>query len=87
MGISSLRSKIRQHFCEHDFRASRFQSLTPGMDVECTKCGKKDTDYFWIQNSITARKKTEICIDCGGGVNRPGPIFGRSCNCRDDVSG
>jgi len=87
MGIKSLRSKIRQHFCEHDFRACWFQSLTPGMDVECTKCGKKDTDYFWIQRAEKALRKTEVCIDCGGGVNRPSPIFGRSCQCRDDVSG
>ncbi len=87
MGISSLRYKIRQHFCEHDFRACRFQSLTPGMDVECTKCGKQDTDYFWIQKAEKALKKTERCIDCYGGVNKPCPISGRVCKCRDDYSG
>lgn len=32
-------------------------------------------------------EKIEICIDCGGGVNKPGPIFGRLCQCRDDYSG
>lgn len=31
--------------------------------------------------------KAELCIDCGGGVNKPGPIFGRLCVCRDDQSG
>lgn len=32
--------RLRQHFCCHAYKPTRFQALVPGMDFECAWCGK-----------------------------------------------
>lgn len=33
-------SKIRQFFCRHEWRPTKFQALVPVTSYECVKCGK-----------------------------------------------
>ncbi len=46
-------SRIRQWLCRHQWRVCRFQSLTPGTDIECTKCGKQEKHYhgYWSKGA------------------------------------
>lgn len=37
--------KLRQFFCRHHWRPTKFQALVPGTSYECTKCGKKHCAY------------------------------------------
>lgn len=32
---------IRQWFCRHEYRLTKFQALVPGASYQCTKCGKR----------------------------------------------
>lgn len=36
-----LLTAIRQWFCRHEYRPTKFQALVPGTSYECTKCGKR----------------------------------------------
>ena len=31
---------IRQWFCRHEYRPTKFQALVPGTRYKCTKCGR-----------------------------------------------
>ncbi|MFV1535247.1 hypothetical protein VWX96_17060 [Phaeobacter sp. A90a-4f] len=37
--------KIKPMICSHDWRATKFQALVPGIGQECTKCGKQRQVY------------------------------------------
>lgn len=37
-------SLIRQWFCHHEYRLTKFQALVPGHSYECTKCGSRAYD-------------------------------------------
>ncbi|KII16298.1 hypothetical protein [Phaeobacter sp. S60] len=37
--------KLKPMICSHDWRATKFQALVPGIGQECTKCGKQRRVY------------------------------------------
>lgn len=37
--------RVRQWFCRHDFKVTKYQALVPGIGWECTKCGKQHRSY------------------------------------------
>jgi hypothetical protein len=43
--MRELFTKIRQWFCRHDWKMTRFQALIPGNGYRCTKCGKQEQFY------------------------------------------
>lgn len=38
-------ARIREFFCRHQWKATRFQALVPGRSEACTKCGKQRQVY------------------------------------------
>lgn len=41
----SIFRKLWQMLCSHDWQATKFQALVPGIGQECTKCGKQRRVY------------------------------------------
>jgi hypothetical protein len=38
--------RLRQFLCSHEWKATRFQALVPGLGQQCTKCGKQRQVYY-----------------------------------------
>lgn len=43
--LANLKLRLDRWACEHNYQPERFQSLTPGTDECCTKCGHQRTVY------------------------------------------